>query len=461
MKLLIQIFLVWSCLLLPFISNAQNSESKLLAFPGAEGFGKYAQGGRGGDVYHVTTLEDSGAGSLREGIESAVSPRTIVFDICGTIALKSPIIIQDKSYLTIAGQTAPGKGITIRDNQLSIKKSEHIIVRYLRIRLGDENKGMNSQQDVMEVNYNDHVILDHLSLSWGIDGNSDYRGNSNMTLQWILYSEALNRSLHDKGEHAMSTSLRDCHGNTTIHHNIYSTSRNRHPTLGSGVTKVENGAQYIVDFRNNVNYNWRGETNLGGLKMNFMGNYYRPGPETDRNKKPLRIKDADSSKAGGFLRTNVFEGMNELFSQDNYMAVNYTNTGNYMSTTRAAYEVDAEFECGEFDIPFQYAKEAYEECLQYSGCSLVRDEVDLRVIEWIKQRKGNVIDSQNDVGGWDDYPVVRRPVIWDSDFDGMPNEWEIARDLNFSDPSDRNHDRDGDGYTNLEEYLNELCEVKK
>ena len=133
------------------------------------------------------------------GIETAVSPTTIVFDVAGTIDLKSSLILENKSYLTIAGQTAPGKGITLRHYNFSIKNCKHIIVRYLRVRLGDKNKPQGSAPDVMTVNYNDHLILDHLSLSWGIDGNSDYRGNKNMTLQWLIYSEALNRSLHGKG----------------------------------------------------------------------------------------------------------------------------------------------------------------------------------------------------------------------------------------------------------------------
>lgn len=427
------------------------------AFPGAEGFGKYTKGGRGGDVYHVTTLNDSGSASLREGIETANAPRTIVFDVAGTIALKTPLNIEKKSHLTIAGQTAPGKGITLKDNNLRIKNSQHIIIRYLRIRLGDENKGPNSQQDVMTVDYNDHVILDHLSLSWGIDGNSDYRGNSNMILQWLFYSEALNRSLHDKGSHAMCTSLRDCAGNTSLHHNIYSTSRNRHPTLGSGVTNVKNGARWIVDFRNNVNYNWKGETNLGGLKMNVVSNYYRPGPCTDLDTQPMRIKDHDFSKAQGYMTGNIFEGFPASYNADNFTAINYTNTGSYMSTTRKAWETDIEFDCGAFTVPTQSSEQAYETCLKYSGCSIVRDAVDIRMIGNIRQRKGDIIDSQNDVGGWDNYPTKHRPDNWDTDRDGMPDTWETEHHLNPSSPADRNGDWDGDGYTNLEEYLNSLC----
>ena len=282
---------VWTC-------ETLASPTQIPAFPGAEGFGKYSVGGRGGDVYCVTNLKDAGVGSLRYGIQSAQGPRTIVFEVAGTIVLKSPLTIKGKSHLTLAGQTAPGKGITLRDQNFSIQHSQHIIVRYLRVRLGDENKETGSGPDVMTVDYNDQIILDHLSLSWGIDGNSDYRGNKNMTLQWLIYSEALNRSLHRKGAHAMATSLRDCFGNTSVHHNIYTTSRNRHPTIGSGVEK--GGANWIVDFRNCVNYNWSGRTNLGGVQMNVIGNYYRPGPCTiDSSVQPFRIKDHDTTHGKG------------------------------------------------------------------------------------------------------------------------------------------------------------------
>ena len=206
---------------------------KLPAFPGAEGFGKYATGGRGGDVYHVTTLADDGPGSLRHGITTAVAPRTIVFDVGGTIVLKKQLRITKKANLTIAGQTAPGKGITVRDWAIGIRDSHDIVIRYLRVRLGDQGKTKGGE-DCMTVNRNQNLILDHLSLSWGVDGNSDYRGNANMTLQWLIYSEALHHSVHEKGAHAMRTSIRDCMGNTSVHHNIYATSRNRHPTLGGG-----------------------------------------------------------------------------------------------------------------------------------------------------------------------------------------------------------------------------------
>lgn len=449
------LFVLAVLLLTVSAATVQAEGSKQPAFPGAEGFGKYARGGRGGDVYHVTNLNDDGPGSLRYGIDTADGPRTIVFDVAGTIQLAKPVKMQNKSYLTIAGQTAPGKGITIRDHPITINKCSDIVVRYLRLRLGDKNKGDAAGEDVMTVDYCDQVILDHLSLSWGIDGNSDYRGNRNMTLQWLLYAEALHNSIHPKGSHAMCTSLRDCQGNTTLHHNIYSTSRDRHPTIGGGTGK-KGYAHVVVDYRNCVNYNWRGPTNFGGMKLNVVNNYYRPGPCSDPQKQPTQMKDGDTTKARGFMAGNYFEGMPERFNRDNYSAVIYTNTGNYMSTSREKWVSQGPFELVDFKPHTQNAREAYETCLRYTGCSLVRDGVDDRLIDNIIKSRGELIDSQDQVGGWDNYPEVRRPDGWDVDGDGMPDSWEQAHGLSPRDASDRNADADGDGYTNLEEYMNSL-----
>ena len=446
--------LLWGMLVLASVTS-QAAEAKMPAFPGAEGFGKYTVGGRGGEVYAVTSLSDSGPGSLRHGIETASGPRTIVFDVSGTIQLKSPLRMEKKRHLTIAGQTSSGKGITLRDQGFYIKHCEHIVVRYLRVRLGDQNKEKGDAPDVMTVDYNDHIILDHLSLSWGIDGNSDYRGNKNMTLQWLIYSEALNRSLHGKGSHAMATSLRDCYGHTTVHHNIYSTSRNRHPTLGSGVAK--GGTEWIVDFRNCVNYNWSGPTNLGGLQINVMGNYYRVGPLTKGAALAFQMKDHDTTRARGYAQGNHFDGMPEIFNRDNFSAVDYTNSGSYMSTTRKRWALAEPVDCGEFSLPEQSAVDAYASCLVFAGCSLVRDTVDQRTINHIVNRSGALIDSQEEVGGWDPYLMERCPARWDSDQDGMPDHWERKQGLDPEDRTDGSEDRNGDGYTNLEAYLHTLC----
>jgi len=168
------------------------------------------------------------------------------------------------------------------------------------------------------------------------------------------------------------------------------------------------------------------------------------------------MKDGDTTKARGFMAGNYFEGMPERFNQDNFSAVIYTNTGNYMSTTREKWVSEEPFELGDFKPHTQNARASYETCLRYSGCSLVRDSVDDRLIDNIIRSRGELIDSQDQVGGWDDYPELRRPDDWDADGDGMPDSWEQAHGLNPRDASDRNADADGDGYTNLEEYINSL-----
>ena len=202
-----------------------------LAFPGAEGFGRFAVGGRGGDVYHVTNLDDDGPGSLRYGITNAKSPRTIVFDLSGTIQLKSELRIT-QSNLTIAGQTAPGDGITLRDRTVSLRNCHDIVVRYIRLRLGDKNEKPGGYDTLTTDDIAD-VILDHVSLSWAIDGTHDLRRGKNVTVQWCILSEALNDSIHEKGPHAMCASYRDLSGPLTLHHNLFTTCRDRHPTLGS------------------------------------------------------------------------------------------------------------------------------------------------------------------------------------------------------------------------------------
>ncbi|MCP4846653.1 MAG: pectate lyase [Verrucomicrobiaceae bacterium] len=424
-------------------------EGGVIAFPGAEGAGKFTKGGRGGDVYHVTTLKDSGSGSLREGIESIKGPRTIIFDIGGTIRLKSDLKIINQSHLTIAGQSAPGKGITLADRALQIKHCHHVIVRYLRVRLGDENKPKGTAPDCITIDYNDHIILDHLSLSWGIDGNGDFRGLKHSTLQWLIFSEALHDSLHKKGKHAMCTSFRDNEGFATLHHNIYASSRNRHPTVSGG--------SQVLEFINNVNYNWSGGQNISGEQFNLLNNYYKAGPSL-KAEHPLQFKSQEITPVSrGHFAGNYFDGLPEKYNLDNYTSMNYIASGKYKSTTRDFFAAKERFDAGKYKLTkIESAKEAYLSCLKKSGCSLMRDTVDERLIQSIINKTGKIIDSQKDVGGWDMYPTVTRQAGFDTDHDGMPDAWERKLGLNPNDPTDRNNDRNNDGFTNLEDYLNGL-----
>jgi len=427
-----------------------SSKKETIAFPGAEGAGKFTKGGRGGDVYHVTTLKDSGPGSFREGIESINGPRTIVFDISGMVRLKKDIKIKGKSYLTIAGQTAPGKGITFADRSLKIEKCSHIIARYFRVRLGDENKPDGTSLDCITVNYSDHIILDHLSLSWGIDGNGDFRGLKNSTLQWLIFSEGLHSSIHREGAHGMCTSFRHSEGFATLHHNIYASSRNRHPSVSGG--------PLVLEFCNNLNYNWSGSQNISGEQFNLINNYCKTGPSL-KAIYPLQFKSKEPKPVSrGFFLGNHFSGLPEKHNQDNYTALNYQPLSTkYKSTTREFFEAAKRFDAGKYKLTkIESAKKAYESCLKKSGCSLVRDTVDERLIKCIINKTGKVIDSQNEVGGWDNYPSVSRPIGFDADQDGMSDAWERKMGLNPDDPADGNKDHNNDGFTNLEKYINGL-----
>lgn len=424
------------------------------AFPGAEGFGKWTKGGRGGDVYHVTSLADSGPGSLREGVVSAQGARTIVFDVAGTIELKSAIAVRQKACLTIAGQTAPGDGITLKDYGMVFDGSRDIVLRYLRLRMGDRNKPA-SGPDALTIDYCDNIIVDHCSLSWGIDGNHDMRGCTNYTLQWCILSEALNKSVHEKGAHAMCASFRQPRSNISIHHNLFSTSRERHPTIGGN----ENKPEVIVDFRNNVNYNWTGAANVTDSQTNLIGNYFRPGPETDVRRGPIAMKTLRLKEAHGYMAGNVFEGRADL-TADNYAALDferYLGQGKYQyGGTIDDWKVAQPFDVGAYAPAIQSATEAYAVVLARAGMSLPRDAVDVRVVDNVRNRQGSVIDSQDEVGGWPELHASPAPV--DTDQDGMPDAWEVEHRLDARNGEDRNADDDRDGYTSLEEYLNSLCD---
>jgi pectate lyase len=431
------------------VTAPRSPAGEQIAFPGAEGFGRFARGGRGGDVYHVINLNDDGAGSLRDGIHTAKGPRTIVFDVDGTIELKRPLRV-DRSFLTIAGQTAPGDGICLKDQTFEIRQASHLIVRYLRVRLGDKNKPPHQDPDGMTTDDIENVIFDHLTVSWGIDGNHDLRRGGNFTLQWSIYAEALNESLHDKGAHAMLASFRDLTGSISLHHNLFASSRDRHPTLAGG-SKTRPGL--VVDFRNNVVYNLSGATNLGDAHINFINNDYRPGPNTPRNNHPIASKTETDDQLKAFLSGNVFES-NPTFTNDNYLAITFDRwaSGGYRRTSLERIRADREFDIDGARPRTDPAGDAFERVLRTAGASRRRDAADLRLVHGVRDRTNRLINSEDDVGGW---PVLKSaPAPVDTDRDGMPDEWERRHGLNPNDPDDRNGDQNANGFTNLEEYLN-------
>jgi len=431
----------------------------LPAFPGAEGFGRFAEGGRGGDVYHVTNLDDSGEGSLREAIRSKNHdvPRTVVFEVGGTIRLKKELRVENVSGLTLAGQTAPGGGITLRDHGVEFRKCSDLVVRYLRFRLGDETK---TSEDVLGFGPEEgtcrDVILDHVTATWGIDGIMDVYAADRFTMQWCLFGEALNDSTHHKKEpHAMLMSFRKIKGDISIHHNLLFSSRDRHPTLG-GYPPPQSDAKSVFDFRNNVIYNWEGACNLATGRFNLVGNYWRPGPNTKPyvEELPIQPKAEAHDVTTGFLSGNLFEGKPE-WSADNYAAFEWgVRGGKYIGEVTPEKFKEGGEVVPEDDRPAtQPAAEAYELVLARAGASRVRDAADERVIAGVKDRTHRRIDSQKEVGGWPELDAGKAPP--DSDRDGIPDDWEKARGLQADDPDDGNATQP-DGYTNLEHYLNSL-----
>ena len=445
---------------------SESAHDKQIAFPGAEGFGRYAQGGRGGDVYYVTNLDDDGPGSLRYGIENRDGPRTIMFEVSGTIYLDSALFIRDP-YLTIAGQTAPGDGITLANWGLYVS-ADHVIVRYIRSRHGDNVYG--SKRFSVAVNNAHHVIFDHVTMSWGTNTNYssnprhlDY-DNDYITIQWSIISEPLyNAAGVDEGR-AFGDNIRAPHESRL--NNLYAHNRHRNAMVGNwGLVEAE--------FQNNVIYNWALLTGYGPVHGNWVNNYYKPGPAGDEGEYPayqdmiFRIgypSDWHENEKGEnvdldyepkiYVDGNHMEGSPEITTDNWDGGVQFRNV---------------EEEDVRLDSPFDYpsigntlsAEEAYELVLEKAGASLSRDSIDERIVEEVRTGTATyggdygagtgIIDSGHDVGGYPELESTEPPV--DSDGDGLPDWWKEEHDLEVGDSEEGNRDRNGDGYTNLEEYL--------
>jgi len=434
-----------------------------LAFPTAEGYGRFALGGRGGRVIHVTNLNDAGPGSLRAAVE-AEGPRTVVFDVSGLITLESRLIVRKQNAkLTIAGQTAPGKGICLRKYNFGMLGATNVIIRYLRVRPGNLS-GMTL--DGMGMASSDDCIIDHCSISWTLDEAFSSRGAHNITLQRTLISEALNAAGHKKyppgTQHGYAASIGGDIG--SFHHNLLAHCAGRNWSLAGGLSKPKNQYAGRLDLRNNVVYNWKNRASDGGAhEVNFVANYYKPGPAT-------KFLYALNAQYGGFPGTqqyyfagNIMEGQFGLTNQ----TAGRTATTERGGTLPQDYSPWVDRPFFESYVQTQSAELAYADVLGNVGCNFpALDEHDQRVIE--ETRNGTyrfegsktglpgLPDSQEDVGGWEVYPEVHRPADWDTDHDGMPDHWEQAHGLNPEDASDRNNDLNGDGYTNLEKYLNSL-----
>ena len=419
------------------------------AFPGAEGFGAESVGGRGGKVLFVTNLNDSGPGSLRAAVESE-GPGTVIFLVSGTIALKSTLSIE-RPYITIAGQTAPGDGICLKNHALSVS-ADHVIIRYLRCRPGDNTK---SESDALSISSGQNIIVDHCSASWSVDETLSASARDrlgNVTVQWCIISESLDDSSHHKGAHGYGSLIRGGHGNGyTFHHNLYAHHHARLPRPGNYNDRSRDPDGFILDFRNNVIYNWAGQAagyNADGsnkansiTKMNFVGNYYKSGLNSSGS-----LAFSESTKtAKAFFSDNC---MNGRFPDNPWSLVTFSN---FSRANLDAYKQQRPIPVPQ--VKTDDAITAYKRILGECGASLPkRDAVDIRIVNSVKNGTGRIINDEDEVGGWPDLKSARPPK--DSDQDGMPDIWEKRYGLNSNNPDDRNGDPDKDGYTNLEEYLN-------
>ncbi|MEZ4883991.1 MAG: pectinesterase family protein [Chitinophagales bacterium] len=451
-----------SIALLLFILNLTNLNAQQLAFPGAEGGGCYTVGGRGGIVYEVTNLSDSGEGSLRYGIELNV-PRTIVFRVSGNIELTKDLNIRNDN-LTIAGQTAPGDGICISNWSVFVS-ADNVIIRYIRFRPGDvSHEGV----DALGGRGGNNVIIDHCTTSWSVDEIASFYGNTNFTMQWSMLYESLRISVHGKGRHGFSGIWG---GNkATFHHNLIAHSDSRNPRL-CGSRYSDKPEEENVDIRNNVFYNYGGNSGYAGEggQYTFINNYYKPGPATTNEEVRNRIFEpwADDGKNkqpkgvyGKFFLSGNYVNGSESVTNDNWLGV-HPKIDEFPSLTKDDFKLDSPFTVGL--IQTQTAINAYNSVLANAGTSIVRDTLDKRVVE--ETRKGTythegsngstngLIDSQNDVGGWPKLKSTTAPT--DSDHDGMPDDWESKKGLNPNDDADGNT-VSTDGYTNLEKYLNSI-----
>ncbi len=470
----------------------------MVAFPGAEGFGMYTTGGRGGTVYHVTTLEDgTGEGTFRWACNKS-GTRTIVFDVSGTIFLKSELKLK-KGDVTIAGQTAPGDGICIADYPFVIA-ANNVIIRYMRFRLGNREVA-NHEGDGLGGMDLKNIIIDHCSVSWSIDECLSVYGSTNLTVQWCLVAQSLVNSGHSKGAHGYGGNWGG--SGASYHHNLMAHHTSRVPRLGP---RQSTQTDERMDLRNNVFYNWGGNGCYGGegMNVNIVNNYYKPGPGTESRSATIqkriagigirtteycnRVEAADGSVTGnGWLPmwhvwgtfyvngnyNNSFPNMDEW--KDGIVAqIDNSKCDNTFNSS-----VETEMHLSEpidyYPVTTHTAAMAYEKVLAYAGASLHRDWLDELMVSDTRNKKatytgsGNAsgfINSQNDNkpadadDTWSAWPTLTTDVnidITDTDGDGIPDAWEDANGLDKTDAKDGNLlTLSDEGYTNLEVYMNSL-----
>ncbi len=435
------------------------------AFRGAEGFGKFTTGGRGGKVYIVTNLQDAGPGSFREAAE-AKEKRMVVFAVDGTIHLQTKLNI--KGDVTIAGQTAPGDGICLADQPV-VLGGNNIILRYLRCRMGDKYQkgGMvdgNGGDDAFGGTRRKNIIIDHCSVSWSTDEVFSVYAGDSTTLQWNLIAEPLNYSYHfEKGDTGY-----EHHGyggiwggrHFSAHHNLFAHCNSRTPRW-DGIRNIpeENG-----DFRNNVIYNW-GHNNMyagEGGTYNVVNNYYKWGPDTKATVK-ARIANPWARPPSIPFGKYYVEG-NYVDDAVGISSNNWLGVEPEKSTPADKTAIQLAAAAPTVDIPAQSASDAYTAVLKSAGASYRRDTLDQRIINNVKNRTGKMIDVQGGYAHGTDYALTvnawptlqTKPAAADTDKDGIPDSWEKKKGLNPADATDAQLFTLNKLYTNIEMYIDSL-----
>ena len=442
-----------------------------LAFPEAEGYGRYAIGGRGGVVYHVTNLKnDHNPGSLLYGLVDMTGPRTIVFDVSGIIDMGFASQFT-KPYATIAGQTAPGKGICIKSSNINI--GSDVICRHIRFKrgLGIYGETTGNAMGMSGANYS---IVDHCTAAWGTDETVSGRGAQNVSFQYSVISEALGITGHshysDGSNHGFAATISGNIG--SWHHNLLVNCNGRNWSMGAGMDG-QNRPIGGMDLFNNVCYNWKGRTTDGNCHaVNFVNNYYKMGADTDR-KVLFTQQFEDGIAADGidqaYINGNIREEKNHSIVMQEYALDKRGNIFNATGNIPTNYEYQLSEPMFESYATIHTAKDALKIVTSYAGVTMpMRDEHHTRNIRetldgtWTyKGSKSGIkgeIDTEEDITehadgkGWEAYPEETRAADWDTDQDGMPNWWEktIGSDANTA---NNNDDPDHDGYTLLEDYL--------
>lgn len=460
-------FFILSCAQQKRVTQTEVADDQPIAFPGAEGFGKYTTGGREGKVMVITNLNDDGPGSLREAVSKS-KPKIVVFAVSGTIHLQS--LLEIKANTTIAGQTAPGDGICLADQPVKIG-GDNVIVRYLRFRMGDryQNQGQMvgaGHDDAFSATKKKNIIIDHCSLSWSTDEVFSIYAGDSTTLQWNLISEPLNFSYHfEEGDKNFEN-----HGygaiwggqHLTAHHNLFAHCTSRTPRFDG----IRNVPEENVDFRNNVIYNWGSNNAYAGEggRYNIVNNYYKWGPSTSKKVKFQVVNPYDKAPyipyGKFYVAGNYIDDAPDV-TADNWLGV---RVGNDNKDDASPVKLSSAFPT--VPLPAHTAEVAYRNVLQKVGASFRRDTLDQRIINNVKNRTGRIIDVQGGfphgtpyektVSAWPTLQRLHAPK--DSDGDGMPDEWETRKGLNKNDASDASGNQLHKHYTNIEVYINSLVE---